>query len=147
MITVSDTKNNETRYIPMNDIVREALQRHPKRIMAEKDKEGKVIQRKACPLVFSRDDGEPLKSIQTAHQNSMARAKTGKHIRFHDLRHTFASHLVMKGIDLRTVAKLMGHKDIKMTMRYAHLAPDHLQAAVDVLTQRSDTVPREQKAG
>ena len=55
-------------------------------------------------------------------------------IRFHDLRHTFASHLVMKGVDLRTVAKLMGHKDIKMTMRYAHLAPEHLQAAVDALT-------------
>ena len=62
----------------------------------------------------------------------MARSKIEKHIRFHDFRHTFANHLVMRGIDLRTVAKLMGHKDIKMTMRYAHLAPDHLQAAVDV---------------
>jgi site-specific recombinase XerD len=51
------------------------------------------------------------------------------------LRRTFASHLVMKGVDLRTVAKLMGHRDISVTMRYAHLAPDHLQAAVDVLAQ------------
>ena len=51
----------------------------------------------------------------------------------------FASHLTMKGVDLRTVAKLMGHKDIKVTMRYAHLAPEHLQAAVDVLTQRTET--------
>jgi site-specific recombinase XerD len=42
----------------------------------------------------------------------------------------------MKGVDLRTVAKLMGHRDVKMTMRYAHLAPEHLQAAVEVLTQR-----------
>jgi site-specific recombinase XerD len=41
----------------------------------------------------------------------------------------------MKGVDLRTVAKLMGHRDISVTMRYAHLAPDHLQAAVDVLAQ------------
>ena len=40
----------------------------------------------------------------------------------------------MKGVDLRTVAKLMGHRDIRVTMRYAHLAPDHLQAAVDVMT-------------
>ena len=39
-------------------------------------------------------------------------------------------------MDLRTVAKLMGHRDIKMTMRYAHLAPDHLQAAVDALEVR-----------
>ena len=53
-----------------------------------------------------------------------------------DLRHTFASHLVMKGVDIRSVAKLMGHKDIKVTMRYAHLAPEHLQAAVDILETR-----------
>ncbi len=50
--------------------------------------------------------------------------------RFHDLRHTFASHLVMNGCDFRTVQQLMGHKDIKMTMRYAHLSQDHLQKAV-----------------
>ena len=45
----------------------------------------------------------------------------------------------MKGVDLRTVAKLMGHRDIEMTMRYAHLGPDHLQAAVDALDTRGGT--------
>ncbi len=64
----------------------------------------------------------------------MERSKIGKHIRFHDLRRTFASHLVMAGMDMRTVTRLMGQKDIKMTMRYAHLAPDDLQAAVGVLS-------------
>ena len=64
----------------------------------------------------------------------MRRANLDKHITFHDLRHTFASHLVMKGVDLSTVAKLMGHRDIRVTMRYSHLAPDHLQDAVDRLT-------------
>ena len=44
----------------------------------------------------------------------------------------------MKGVDLRTVAKLMGHRDIEMTMRYAYLGPDHLQAAVDALDTRAD---------
>ena len=51
----------------------------------------------------------------------------------HTLRHTFASHLVMSGVDLPTVKKLMGHSDIQTTMIYAHLAPDHLAEAVDKL--------------
>jgi hypothetical protein len=48
-------------------------------------------------------------------------------------RHTFASRLVMAGVDIRTVAELMGHKTIQMTMRYAHLAPKHQLAAVQRL--------------
>ena len=52
---------------------------------------------------------------------------------FHDLRHTFASQLVMSGVDLTTVSRLMGHKSLAMTLRYSHLAPDHLRRAVDVL--------------
>jgi integrase len=51
--------------------------------------------------------------------------------KLHTLRHTFASHLVMKGVDLPTVKKLMGHSDIQTTMIYAHLAPDHLADAVN----------------
>jgi len=50
-----------------------------------------------------------------------------------DCRHTFASHLVMAGVDLTTVSRLLGHKDIKMTLRYSHLAPAHMKNAVDVL--------------
>jgi site-specific recombinase XerD len=45
----------------------------------------------------------------------------------------------MAGVDIRTVADLMGHSTIQMTMRYAHLAPEHTQAAVDVLVQRTGT--------
>jgi integrase len=51
----------------------------------------------------------------------------------HTLRHTFASHLVMQGVDLPTIQKLMGHSDIETTMVYAHLAPDHLTSAVNKL--------------
>jgi site-specific recombinase XerD len=53
--------------------------------------------------------------------------------RWHDLRHTFASRLVMSGVDLRTVQVLLGHKSIVTTMRYAHLSQAHQQAAVEKL--------------
>jgi site-specific recombinase XerD len=52
---------------------------------------------------------------------------------FHSLRHTFASWLVMDGTPLFTVSKLLGHSDITMTMRYSHLAPDHLRQATSCL--------------
>lgn len=56
---------------------------------------------------------------------------------FHDLRHTFASRLVISGVDLTTLKELMGHKHIAMTMRYAHLSPEHRRAAISVF----DRVP------
>jgi len=52
---------------------------------------------------------------------------------WHCNRHTFASRLVMAGVELRTVAELIGHSSIQMTVRYAHLAPQHNRAAVDRL--------------
>lgn len=61
------------------------------------------------------------------------KAKIKDLTKLHSLRHTFASHLVMSGVDLPTVQKLMGHSDIQTTMIYAHLAPDHLAEAVDRL--------------
>ena len=53
--------------------------------------------------------------------------------KLHTLRHTFASHLVMKGVDLPTVMKLMGHADIQTTMIYSHLADEHVDKAVEKL--------------
>ena len=63
-------------------------------------------------------------------------------ITWYCLRHTFASRLVMAGVDIRTVAELMGHKTIQMTMRYAHLAPEHGLAAVERLTSFNSSKSR-----
>lgn len=52
---------------------------------------------------------------------------------FHDLRHTCASYLRMQGVDLLTIAEILGHKDLKMTRRYAHVAPTHRLAAIGLL--------------
>jgi hypothetical protein len=52
---------------------------------------------------------------------------------FKILRQTYASHLVMKGVDIRTVQKLLGHHSIKMTEKYSHLDPDHLQSVANYL--------------
>lgn len=59
-----------------------------------------------------------------------ARSETGIDCRWHDLRHTCASWLVQAGVPLHTVAEILGHTSTQVTRRYAHLAPEHLRAAI-----------------
>jgi integrase len=82
--------------------------------------------------VFRNATGEAWRSIRTAFEQACRDAKV-LDFRFHDLRHTFASWLVMRGRPLKEVQELLGHKTITMTMRYAHLAPDRLRDAVAAL--------------
>jgi hypothetical protein len=57
-------------------------------------------------------------------------------LRFHDLRHTFATNLVMNGVDLVTVKEILGHSDITMTVRYSHPSDDRKMAAVECISGR-----------
>jgi len=112
------TKNYESRTIPVNDFLYEVLSKHPHHIRS--------------PYVFCNPDGSKYNNIWLNFEAALKKAGI-EHLPFHSLRHTFASHLVMSGVDLATVQKLLGHKNIKTTMRYSHLAPDHLKGAVERL--------------
>ena len=118
LITIGDTKNGEIRYIPMNETLTEALE--------------SVKKYAYSPYVFCNDNGNRYGDIKKGFSAALKRAGITT-FRFHDLRHTFASYLVMSGVDIRTVQELMGHKSIEMTCRYAHLSPDHKQSAVKCL--------------
>jgi integrase len=89
-------------------------------------------------FVFCQDDGEPLTAgkLECPLRRAIKRADIGREegrISWHDLRHTYGSHLAMKGVPLKVIQELMGHGTIDMTMRYAHLSPDTRRDAVAVL--------------
>jgi len=84
--------------------------------------------------VFVRKNGLNYKTINKRFWQTTRKAGLDD-FHFHDLRHTFASQLVMAGVDIMTVKELLGHKSLTMTMRYSHLSPEHKSKAIDVLTQ------------
>lgn len=118
VIYLLQTKNGERREVLMSDIVKKtltAVPRHPD-----------------SSYVFCHDNGKPYLNVRKSF-DALLRKCDIINFRFHDLRHTFASQLVMSGIDLKTVQELMGHKCIEMTLRYSHLSPDHKKRAVGIL--------------
>jgi len=76
--------------------------------------------------------GQPIKDVKTTFDKARKTAKI-EDFRFHDLRHTFASRLVQKGISIYEVMHLTGHKSLEMVQRYAHLAPDYQNKAIEAL--------------
>jgi integrase len=124
VIRVVHAKNGERRELPMTETLRVTLQHLPRCL--------------ASDYVFPGKTGKGLADIRKRFYRTLREAKIEGFV-FHDLRHTFASHLVMAGVDLMTVKEFLGHKDIKMTLRYAHLAPDYKRAAISRLDTYMDT--------
>ncbi len=129
LITLPRTKNGKVRYVPMNEVTKQIfLQRR--------------IGKQSPVLVFPGTKADRPWDFVTAFQ--LARKRAGlEDVRIHDLRHTFASHLCMKGVDIMTVKELLGHSSLEMTQRYSHLTDRHKAEAVarleDLVTIRSQS--------
>jgi integrase len=76
---------------------------------------------------------EPFNDVRTSFENACAKAGI-KNFRFHDLRHTAASHMVMAGVPFKTVEEILGHTTTAMTERYSHLTSEHKRNAVEMLS-------------
>ncbi len=113
------TKGKKIRWVPMNNLVHQLL--------------------KEKSLISSKDQVLPADYDHfVVRQFRPAQDKSGvSPICFHDLRHTFASHLAMSGISAFDIQKVLGHASIDTTMRYMHLAPEHLAGLTDVLLPKN----------
>jgi integrase len=118
-ILLDKTKNGERREIPINETLRITLQGLTRRLDLPY-------------MFFDSATGKPYQDIKRSFSTALRKAGI-KDFHFHDLRHTFASQLVMAGVDITTVSKLLGHKSLKMTLRYSHLSKGHLDNAVNTL--------------
>ena len=116
-IRAAGTKTGKARHIPLNVTAYETLKNWGK------GKGGYVFKGRYGRLV----------DIKKSYATLMRHADI-ENFRFHDCRHHFASSLVSTGVPLNTVRELLGHSDLKMTLRYAHLSPSHAKGAVDKIT-------------
>lgn len=120
VITIRESKSGRSRIIPIDNTLYKTLVNLPSRFKGG--------------LVFpsSHKEGRPYFDFKSHFKFTVEEAKI-ENFRFHDLRHTFASHLVMNGVDLLVVKELLGHQSLTMTEKYAHLAPDHRSRAIRTL--------------
>jgi site-specific recombinase XerD len=134
ILTIPRSKHGEKRHVPINPAARAALEA--------------LWQRRTAPgFVCPGVEAERGRDWRRWFEEAVRLAEI-ENFRWHDLRHTFASRLVMAGVDLRTVQELMGHKTIAMTVRYSHLASTHLQEAVERLTAKpTDTTTDTRHSG
>jgi len=128
IITVRKTKNKVPKVIPLNQSAYKLLLRR-----------NKVVNMPG--YVFATRNGTRIskRNLHREFVNALKKAEI-TNFRFHDLRHTFATRLVQSGIDLYSVARLLGHRDITTTQRYAHHSPESLRSSVEVLDKCYNSV-------
>ncbi len=119
-IYLSETKTSESRQIPVNEDLAELLKGIRKRRQLKSE------------YIFCDKQGRPFREIKTSFKAALRRAGI-EDFRFHDLRHTFASHFIMRGGEIKALMELLGHKSLTMTTRYAHLSQCHKKKAIDLL--------------
>lgn len=130
MVRAATSKTKKQYYVPMNEQVIDILTQWRKQL--------KNTGQNA--LVFpSPQTGKKMDNCNTAWRALLKRSNI-QDFRWHDMRHDFASQLVMMGVDLNTVRELLGHADMKMTLRYAHLAPAVKKTAVELLKHKNTKV-------
>ena len=139
-ITIQESKSGKKRMIPIDGTLCTTLLALPSRFQ------------KGYVFPSPRKENAPYTDINHTFRRIADKANI-ENVRFHDLRHTFASHLVMNGVDIRTVQELLGHANVTMTMRYSHLSPVHRTRAVQILDTalrtdtKTDTVENQTQAG
>jgi len=125
LIKVKHTKSGRERKIPLTERVFS--------ILAERIKEVKDSE-----FIFAKGNGNKLWAVRSAFLRACKRAGFVG-LRFHDLRHTFATRLVTSGIDLATVQKLLGHENIQMTLRYSHPRSEDMKRAIKILEKNAES--------
>jgi integrase len=135
-VYLKKTKTQNPREIPVNDTM-ETVFKRVKRNFKLRLADGK---NQNTDYIFTFH-GEPVMDIKTGFNKACDDAKI-EDCRFHDLRHTFASQLVLNGGTLKDVQELLGHKTMTMTLRYAHLTQEHKRNAVNLL----NSLPAPEKA-
>jgi integrase len=112
------TKSKRVRYIPINSALLPQL---------------KIAMRTAGEYMFAHEDGRQMVDIKKAFKRALLKAEIIRPVRFHDLRHSFCSHFIMKGGDIYSLKALAGWQEIKMAERYAHLSPEYLRKNIERL--------------
>jgi site-specific recombinase XerD len=126
MLNIPTSKNGDALHIPLNNAAIAAL----KTVYQRGEKAGHVFQ--------SEKTGKPLANSRHWFEDALQKSGVTDFV-WHDLRHTFASRLRMKGAKLEDIAELLGHKGLSMTKRYAHLGPNQLHEVAALLDSPSGT--------